>query len=202
MSDRIDRAHFAWGRGALKRMLRRRKPTESMELGRGSGLDARDLRRAMTDPILAQPLRRLAHSHGYRRPWHRLSDGQVLRLQGASAEHGLLSEDPQALPIGADGLIVQDTPEATSEPVRPAASPPAASGDEPTQTHWIRFRVVDDATNAPLPNIRLRIKAPGRDSQEYTTDREGAVYLEGLSKGSCDLEGIADDKALEVVKIE
>jgi hypothetical protein len=155
------------------------------------------LRLAADDPIAQQQLRRIVYEQVNGRPMDRLRDISLLNIIGgwlAEGRPGLADLELRELPVSARG-IASETPAPVEEAEGPAA-------ERKTETYWVRFQIVDDDTNDPLPNIRLRIRAPGRGSREYTTDGEGVIYLDGLPDGVCDIEQMLDDDAFEVVRVE
>lgn len=92
--------------------------------------------------------------------------------------------------VGADDAQAQDvTP---PPPIAPAA---------PQTTQWIRFQVVDDATDEPIPGITLKVKLPTGQVQDLTTDADGMIEIKPVPAGTCDIEKMIDDAALEVVAV-
>lgn len=155
------------------------------------------LRQAASDPIKQQSLRRIVYEQGYGRPMDRLSTVDLPDLLGkwlTEGRPGLADLEQREYPTSARGI--GEEPAAPEEAQEPEETLPEI------ETFWVRFQVVDDETSEPLSDIRLRIRAPGRGSQEYTTDQQGMIYLDGLSDGVCDIEQMLDDAALEVVRVE
>jgi hypothetical protein len=164
------------------------------------------LRRIADDILVRQELRRLAYLEGEGRPTTTLSDTRLNALLTGWVANGRLdiaALGPAPLAVSAaDGTAAEQEaePEAATS-TEASGAPPAAEQPTETPTRWIRFRVIDDETQAPVPGARFRIKAPGRGVREYVTDAEGVVYIDALPDGSCDIEAMDDDQALEVVNV-
>jgi hypothetical protein len=79
----------------------------------------------------------------------------------------------------------------------------AAATPEPTQTaaSWIRFRVIDDATDQPVAGVTLTLKLPDGKTQDVTSGDDGVIELKGLPSGTCDIQKMSDSEAWEVVQI-
>lgn len=79
-----------------------------------------------------------------------------------------------------------------------AATPPAAK-----PKYWIKFKLVDDVTGAPLPNVRMQVRLPNNSLVNRTTNAQGLVFIEGLNAaGNCKVEAITDDASLAVTKVQ
>lgn len=77
--------------------------------------------------------------------------------------------------------------------------PPAA---EPAQeTNWIAFKVLYDDTDEPVAGVDLKIKLPDGSTSTYTTDGAGKIYISGLPDGTCDVQEMLDNDALEIVEV-
>lgn len=87
-------------------------------------------------------------------------------------------------------------------PAPPATPAPSESAPTGVVTPWITVRLIDDATGAPAANVRLRLRKPDGTVGIYTTDAAGSVHLTDLPSGTCDLEEVMDEDALEVVRVE
>jgi len=68
---------------------------------------------------------------------------------------------------------------------------------------WIKFKVVEDKTGLPVPNVRLHVKLTDQSVKEETTDEDGMVAFYDIDPGTCDLQKVkkAED-AIEILKIE
>lgn len=97
-----------------------------------------------------------------------------------------------------------ETNEVTAEePVSSTAPDATAATTAPQVTaNWVEFRIVDDETDQPLADVRIRIKLPTGESQEHTTDANGVVRIDDVPEGTCDIEKILDPHASEVVQVE
>lgn len=111
---------------------------------------------------------------------------------------GYMSAEPSKLSHAAGATAMLEA----TEPDTEEGDAPAARAETATeQGHWVRFRVLDDATGPPYANVRLRIKVPGGGSQDYVTDSDGSVYVDELAAGICDIERIIADTPFEVVAV-
>jgi hypothetical protein len=78
--------------------------------------------------------------------------------------------------------------------------PPAAA--EPAQeTNWIAFQVLYDDTDEPVAGVDLKIRLPDGSTDIRTTDGAGKIYISGLPDGTCDVQEMLDNDALEVVEV-
>lgn len=84
-------------------------------------------------------------------------------------------------------------------PQSPQSQPAAPIPD--TETHWIRFQVVDDETENPLDGVELTLRLPDGSIQSYTSDSDGTVYIADVPTGVCDIEELNHDQAVEVVEV-
>ena len=78
------------------------------------------------------------------------------------------------------------------EPVRPKPA---------QESNWVAFRVLYDDTDEPVAGVDLKIKLPDGSTNIYTTDGAGKIYISGLPEGTCDVQEMLDNDALEVVKV-
>src|SRR5262245_54139069 len=79
-----------------------------------------------------------------------------------------------------------------------------AAGDEPVEEptlQWIEFRVLDDDTDEPYGGVQLELKLTTGEVRQFTTDGAGRIRIDGIPAGSCDVQKMLDDLALEVVKV-
>ena len=102
-----------------------------------------------------------------------------------------LLEDPEEVPRFGGG-----------ERREPAAEAPADGSAPPEQETWIKFRVVDHDTDAPIPGVRLRIREPGEREREYTTRADGMIEINEIDPGTCDILEMTEAEVLEVVRVE
>ncbi len=70
------------------------------------------------------------------------------------------------------------------------------------KTHWVKFKLQDDVTGEPVPNVTLKIKLPNNSVVSRTTDANGMIAIENLGGGSCSVEGMTDNEALAVTKVQ
>ena len=68
------------------------------------------------------------------------------------------------------------------EPVKEAAPPAAIPG---AVKAGVKFKVVEDATDRPIPGVVLRIRLPNADEQDYTTRTDGLVEIDEIDPGMC-----------------
>lgn len=80
-----------------------------------------------------------------------------------------------------------------------SVDPPVAESVQ--ETNWVAFKVVYDETNEPVVGVDLKLKRPDGTTNIYTTDGSGKIYLSGLPEGTCDIEEMLDNDALEVIEI-
>jgi hypothetical protein len=52
---------------------------------------------------------------------------------------------------------------------------------------WVKFRVIDDVTGAPIPGVTLRITLPSGRQNTYTTGADGLIAIDGIDPGTCDV---------------
>ena len=67
---------------------------------------------------------------------------------------------------------------------------------------FITFQVLDDDNSEPVPGVKLEIRLPDGSLETFTTDSEGIIHIPNLEPGTCSIERMIDDDALEVVSIE
>lgn len=89
-----------------------------------------------------------------------------------------LLESRVAHPIRGGGAgraaAVEEPPPAVVEPVV----------TEEVRT-WIKFKVVEDRTDRPIPDVVLRILLPNGNEQDYTTRADGLVEIADIDQGTC-----------------
>jgi hypothetical protein len=80
---------------------------------------------------------------------------------------------------------------------------PADAAPAPAKPTWVELQVLFADSGHPVPGIKLKIKPPGGDADEHTTDSNGLVRVDGIKKaGSCDvtsdIQKVRRDSALVV----
>jgi hypothetical protein len=86
------------------------------------------------------------------------------------------------------------------------AEPPPAKPEKPAEKtspelSWVGFRVVDDETDQPVSGVALKVKLPNGEVRDFTTDGSGRIDVRDIQPGSCTIEKMIDDRALEVVRV-
>jgi hypothetical protein len=137
---------------------------------------------------------------------HRFDDQELID----SASWGLFVGDILIIPHDRptyEGVTPAETvkPAEAPPPIEPGMphtrQPQPASPIPDTETHWIRFQIVDDETENPLDGVELTLRLPDGSIQSYTSDSNGTVYIPDLSTGVCDIEELNHDHAVEVVEV-
>lgn len=54
-----------------------------------------------------------------------------------------------------------------------------------TESSWILLKVVDDATDEPIPKVKLTLTLPDGSKADHTTNAEGAIDLDPVRPGTC-----------------
>ena len=158
------------------------------------------LRRAATASyaersLFMKRLRRLIGRRGATNIEH-VQDDEVFRRAAQDLVAGrLVVQELSRLPLRARGPA---TPK-PKEDLPPPEETPAPSTTE--ELKWIRFRVVDDETDARLANVKLTLTLSDGSQQNATTDGNGIVYIKGLPDGACDIVEIDYEEPLEVRSI-
>ena len=83
-------------------------------------------------------------------------------------------------------------------PAKPDEAPAAKTSPE---LSWVGFQVVDDETNEPVSGVALKVKLPNGEVRDFTTDASGKIDVRDIQPGSCTIEKMVDDRALEVVRV-
>ncbi len=70
--------------------------------------------------------------------------------------------------------------------------PPDDEPDEPpppgpTQTSWIKLRVVDDATGEPVAGVALQVKLPSGQERKFSTRPDGMIDIQDIDPGTVDV---------------
>jgi hypothetical protein len=157
------------------------------------------LRGFLLDPMSMRGLRDMLGDNGRFCDLSRLSDHQAIDELAWHLLHGhfriipcrLLRRGPVPL-AGRDGAA-----EADEEDDRP--SPPSSATSD--TDNWIRFQVIDDGTEEPIPRVRLKVKLPSGEVRDLTTDADGTIEIKSLPAGTCDIQNMIDDAAFEVVRV-
>ena len=87
--------------------------------------------------------------------------------------------------------------EEEEEQKKPKPAPPPIK-----KTHWVKFKVQDDVTGEPVPNVKLKIRLPNNSLVDRTTDADGMIAIDGLGGGTCGVEAVTDSDALAVTKAQ
>jgi uncharacterized surface anchored protein len=61
--------------------------------------------------------------------------------------------------------------------------------------------VVDDETNEPVSGVAFKVKLPNGEVRDFITDASGKIDVRNIQPGSCTIEKMVDDRALEVVRV-
>ncbi|MCI5224500.1 MAG: hypothetical protein D3924_17980 [Candidatus Electrothrix sp. AR4] len=69
------------------------------------------------------------------------------------------------------------------------------------ETNWVAFKVLYDDTEEPIAGVQLKLRLPDGSIDKYTTDSTGRIYISGLPDGTCDVQEMLDNDALEVVEV-
>ena len=88
----------------------------------------------------------------------------------------------------------EDQPE---EGKKPAPPPPIKQ-----KTHWIKFKIQDEVTGQPMPNVTMQIRLPNNSLVNRTTNAAGMIEIVGLASGTCDVEQVTDSDALAITKVQ
>ena len=84
----------------------------------------------------------------------------------------------------------------------PPADPEVAPTEKTSpELAWVGFQVVDDETNQPVSGVALKVKLPNGELRDLTTDGSGKIDVRDIQPGSCTIEKMVDDRALEVVRV-
>ncbi|MCI5161491.1 MAG: hypothetical protein D3917_05610 [Candidatus Electrothrix sp. AX5] len=171
------------------------------------------LRRFMHDAYNMTVLRKVLYADSYQFGIHSLSDqevisqvarkavrGQIFIARGKAAQYGGGSSSPSVKEVvQAEGKKWSKQEYIKSFLEESKSTPPAV---EPAQeTNWVAFKVLYDDTDEPVAGVDLKIKLPDGTTDIYTTDGAGKIYISGLPDGTCDVQEMLDNDALEVVEV-
>jgi hypothetical protein len=154
---------------------------------------ARQLARTLAqDPVAMAALRRVTVETAGAMPAG-ATDDEVLdwlavRLQRRQLFLGDLGERlALAAPAG----------EEEEEQEKPKPPPPPIE-----KTHWVKFKIQDDVTGKPVPNVTLKVRLPNNSLVSRTTNADGMIAIDSLGGGTCSVEAVTDNDALAVTKVQ
>lgn len=126
----------------------------------------------------------------------------VSRL-GHVSDHDIIAALARSISVG-DVRVVREPEFAPGGGARrPEPEEPVLAGPPVTERkHWIKFKVVEDATGQPIPGVVLRVREPSGSERDYTTRPDGMVEIDEIDPGTCDILRMTDEDALEVVRVE
>jgi len=67
----------------------------------------------------------------------------------------------------------------------PAAEAPAPVEEAPQRRAWIRLRVVEHVSGAPVSEAKLEVTLPDESKRDCQTDGAGEVYISDIDPGTC-----------------
>jgi hypothetical protein len=156
------------------------------------------LRRFVRDPVATTVFRDMLPRGLAGSGLHRLSDQQVVEQLALSLAAGQVLvaavPRPEAYWRAIEGERREEVVEA----------PPAAATrrEEPrAERSWIKFRVVDDESGEPVAGVSLQVKLPTGEIRSCTTDSAGLAEVDDLPWGSCSIERVDSEEALEVIGV-
>ncbi|HEY0077393.1 MAG TPA: LysM peptidoglycan-binding domain-containing protein [Pyrinomonadaceae bacterium] len=65
-----------------------------------------------------------------------------------------------------------------------------APKEEKKKTTWIKFRVVEDKTDRPIPGVELDIRLPSGEQTSRTTRSNGLIDIVDLDPGTCNVASV------------
>jgi hypothetical protein len=89
----------------------------------------------------------------------------------------------------------------SAEPREPEWDDPITPSEPEVETAWIRFRVLDEETGAPLSNVRMLIREPDGMERERVTAADGTIEIPDLPPGTCDIVRLESDPSFEVREV-
>ena len=150
--------------------------------------------------ILRQLAWQLATGRLYLVPIERTTDyGPTGVPGGRTTPGGSQADEPSTQPQGADKPSTQPQGPGPSQGAGQSEGPETPAAVDPATPHWIRFQIIDYDTETPVAGVDLHLKMPDGTVSTYTTDAQGLVHLIGVLAGTCDLEQMLNDEALEVI---
>lgn len=154
------------------------------------GTSQRFLNGFLTDPMAIQALREGLSRHApYLQP-NQMTDHDVLHHVNMR-----MLADPDSV-----GIAQVERVTLSGEGKKPATAEAAGGGApliKPAAVKpWIKFQVIDDETEKPIPGVTLIIKKPDGWLKEYTTDGRGLVTLDPADDGTYEARGNRDGARL------
>jgi len=88
-------------------------------------------------------------------------------------------------------------PDPIGSPVQgcPGKEGSSPEDDKKPESHWIKFKVQDDA-GKPLAGLTLHIVLPDGSREEKTSDDKGMIEINNLTPGNCSIDLDYDDHIL------
>lgn len=81
-------------------------------------------------------------------------------------------------------------------------SPPKLKSPRPaTVKHWIEFKVIEEKTKRPIPEVTLKLVLPGRGEESHTTEAK-TLHISLASAGTADLLEMKHLDVWEVVETQ
>lgn len=157
------------------------------------------LRQLAQDPHNRYTLREILAQDFSHPAVHRLDDREILRQTAWRLDTGytaLTTSTKDEAGIG--GL--PDTSLLPELPDLPSSGDDAPPKDN-VAVNWITFQILSDDTEAPMPNVPLKLKLSDGSVGTYTSDAKGMIYITDLPGGTCDILEIQDDESLEIVDV-
>lgn len=175
-----------------ERALRLLDPQVALEL----------LRDLLQDPASAVALRDFI-AEGVRGQGHqRLRDNEVLEhlAQRLVARRlWLVPHEPLLAPSSPQ--TAQDEARTAVPDLSKTQPQPVAPPRQVKQKTFIKFVVLDQRTGKPVPGVKLTVKLTDASVVQQETGADGMLEFNGIDPGSCDLQRITDQLALEVNKL-
>ncbi len=169
-------------------------PSEGLKEFRDEFSSLEFLREFLHDRFSMMALRDILSEDYFYADLSRIDDQMVLR----EIANRLATDRLKIAPFTIPHFSLQPPAEEELEEEEPA--PPIAAV-APEAALWIKFRIVEDGTDEPVPDVKLKIRMPTGEVREFTTDAQGMIEINDLPPGTCDIEEMIDDKALEVVQV-
>jgi len=150
------------------------------------------VRHALSEPVAAGHLRRLAaEAAGSANP-QRMSEQDVMREISRLISSGRMLVVECRLP---EAPGIQPEAQAPPRPPQQKAPPP------PTAKHWIEFKLIEEKTKRFISEATLKVNLPGRGKEEHTTEAK-ALRIDLASAGTADLLEITHLDLWEIVSIQ
>ncbi len=84
-----------------------------------------------------------------------------------------------------------------SPPQEPSAADGGAQKKSDQDKCWIRFLVMDEGSQTPMPGVELRVRTPDDAIKDYVTGDDGTVDIRGFKHGKCSVTCHVQDMVLE-----